>query len=161
MKIEFKEPETFRDVRIETQAFDSFFRQEHEERRPTRDVPQGFSPSVAFDDRSQQLQTIRKQHTAYLNDKLDQGKQITPDDLKASYTLEALSILSSSDPKGQGMESSGRNPYQSKMRDLERGKGTETGRSVWKNIEKRANAVGLMAGGSPMERMTVSMQYQR
>jgi hypothetical protein len=70
--------------------------------------------------------------------------------------LESLSILSSSDPKGQSM-SEGRNTYQVKSRALEQGKGTESGRSVWKNVQKRANAAGLIAGANVMDRVTVSI----
>ena len=153
MKIHFKDHETFRDIEIDTEKYDRFFEQEHNERRRTKENPSGFTPSIAFNQMSQTFNADRKKHTEHLDSKLKNNQPITENDIHAARVLEILALKTSFDPKGDHCKG--------RIRDINNGKdGIAAGsKPVWKNMEIRAKHAGLLEGSSSRSRVSVSIAH--
>lgn len=155
MLIKFKDPETFRDLEIDTDKFDRIFEQDHAERRPTKEHPGGYAPSVAFKEQSRHFNELRKKHTEHLKNKLkdpDPEKKITQNDILAARTLEILAVKTNFDPKGQ--------TGKGWIRDITNGKKglTSGSKPTWVVMQKRATDSGKLEGSSYKD--PISFKFQ-
>lgn len=146
MSIHFINPETKREVSVDTDEFHHVFDEEYGKIR----IQSSARPTMAFLQASDQLESIRARHTAYLQMKLDKGVFITQDDIDAAKELEALSIKAQYDPSGQTLEGRHRNTYTIRLDDLDRGIGGPSGVAVWKKILFQAQKAGLLAANASL-----------
>lgn len=155
MSIHFINPENKREITVDTAEFHHFFDDEHAKRRDARPL----RASTAFLQASDQLESIRAKHTAYLQMKLEKGLTITQDDIDAAKELEALSIKAQFDPAGDTLEGRRRNAYAIRLDELEKGIGGPSGVAVWKKILFQAKKTGLLSGnGHLLDMHTEPMQ---
>lgn len=139
MEISFKDLIEGRRIEIDSAQAIRFFRQEHLERKPDEASPGGYSPSVAFGQHSQHLQSVIKAHERYIQDKLNTGDAITQTDILAAKKLQQLSIMASFDPDSQG--------YKERIKMLEKGD-MHGVPARWKHIESMAGKAGVLEGQS-------------